>query len=34
MAMIAQPLTTLTWKDKATGRIVIFEWSEDCEESF
>ena len=32
--MIARPLTALTRKDKATGRTVIFKWSEDREEAF
>ena len=28
------PLTPLTCKDKATGKTVKFEWSEDCEKAF
>ena len=34
MAMIAWPLTALTRKDKTTGRTVIFEWSQECDEAF
>ena len=34
MAMIARPLTALTRKDKTTGRTVIFEWSQECDEAF
>ena len=33
-AKIVCPLTTLTRKDKTTGRTVIIEWSKDCEEAF
>ena len=32
--MIACPLTALTRKDKTTGRTVIFEWSQECDEAF
>jgi len=34
MATLSRPLTALTRKSKATGRPVLFEWSQDCDSAF
>ena len=34
MGIISMPLTALTRKNKQTGQLVTFEWSDKCEESF
>jgi len=34
LGMLARPLTELTRADKATGKTVVFKWSEECQKAF